>query len=143
MEKTSQPLPLSCKLTFWYQHFVKGEDSFEDSLHPVANIDTVEQFWAYYQHFKRPTNLPVGSYIYLFKRNVKPVWEDPSNKQGGAFVLRFDRAKSNRMWEDILLGFVSAKADVYANLNGIRIKVKKDFAEIDFWVSTVDDDELL
>lgn len=53
---------------------MKGDERFEDSLLPVANISTVEQFWAYYQHFKRPTNLPVGSYIYLFKEGVKPVW---------------------------------------------------------------------
>jgi hypothetical protein len=28
-------------------------------------------------------------------------------------------------------------------LNGIRLKVKKDFAEIDFWVRNVDDHEEL
>jgi len=74
MESTKKDLTIHQKLTFWYQHFVKGEDRFEDSLLPVANIETVEQFWAYYQHFKRPTSLPVGSYIYLFKEGVKPVW---------------------------------------------------------------------
>ena len=143
MEKSNKPLPLQCKLTFWYQHFVKGEDKFEDSLLPVANIDTVEHFWAYYQHFKRPTSLPVGSYIYLFQRDVKPVWEDPKNQHGGAFILRFDRTKSNRLWEDILLGFISANDKVYKYLNGVRIKVRKDFAGIDFWVRKVDDEEML
>ena len=128
MEKSNQSLTLASPLTFWYQQFVKGEDKFEDSLLPVAHIDTVQQFWTYYQHFKRPTNLPAGSYIYLFKKGVKPVWEDPQNKHGGAFVLRFDRSKSNRLWEDILLGYISAKADVFTNLNGVRIKIKKDFA---------------
>lgn len=116
---------------------MKGEDRYEDSLHPVADIATVEEFWAYYQHFKRPAELKVGSYIYLFKHNVKPVWEDPQNQNGGAFILRFERSKCNRLWEDILLGFISGKEDVFSHLNGVRIKIKKDFAEIDFWINTV------
>jgi len=32
---------------------------------------------------------------------------------------------------------------VYAQLNGVRIKIKKDYAEMDFWVSTVDDEKVL
>lgn len=41
------------------------------------------------------------------------------------------------------MGFISAKDQVYEHLNGIRIKVKKDFAEIDFWVSKVDDEKMM
>jgi translation initiation factor 4E len=76
MDKNDSPLQLAARFKFWYQHFVKGEDTFEESLKPVATIATVEEFWTYYQHFKRPTELLVGSYIYLFKEDVKPVWED-------------------------------------------------------------------
>jgi len=50
-------------------------------------------------------------------------------------VLRFERSKVDRLWEDILLGYISAKPEVYSQLNGVRIKVRKDFAEIDFWIS--------
>ena len=87
--------------------------------------------------------MKVGSYIYFFKQHIKPIWEDEHNMNGGAFVLRFERPKINRLWLDILLGFISAKPNVLEHLNGIRIKVKKDFAEIDFWLSKVDDEKLL
>jgi hypothetical protein len=79
MDKKGSALGLATPLQFWYQHFVKGEDTFEESLKPVAVVATLEDFWAYYQHFKRPTELPVGSYIYLFQENIKPVWEDERN----------------------------------------------------------------
>jgi hypothetical protein len=141
MEKTGSALVLAARLQFWYQHFVKGEDTFEESLKPVAAVGSLEDFWRYYQHFKRPTELPVGSYIYLFQEGIKPVWEDKNNSQGGAFVLRFEKAKCNRLWEDILLGFVSADKDVFAMVNGIRLKVRKDFTEIDFWVRDVEDEK--
>jgi translation initiation factor 4E len=141
MEKTGSKLVLAARLQFWYQHFVKGEDTFEESLKPVATVASLEDFWAYYQHFKRPTELPVGSYIYLFQEGIKPVWEDKRNSQGGAFVLRFEKAKCNRLWEDILLGYISASKDVFALVNGIRLKVRKDFTEIDFWVGDVEDEK--
>jgi len=57
--------------------------------------------------------------------------------------LRFEKSKCNRLWEDILLGFISAKAEVYSHLNGIRIKIRKDFSEIDFWLNKIDDDKIL
>ena len=41
------------------------------------------------------------------------------------------------------MGYISADKKVHEKLNGVRIKVKKDFAEIDFWLSEVDDEEVL
>lgn len=38
MDNKSAPLLLSQKLKFWYQHFARGGDNFEDSLLPVADI---------------------------------------------------------------------------------------------------------
>ena len=85
----------------------------------------------------------MGSYIYLFREEVKPVWEDEHNQNGGAFVLRFEKLKCDRLWEDILLGYISAGKEELQSVNGIRLKVKKDFAEIDFWVGNVEDEKLL
>lgn len=83
----------------------------------------------------------MGSYIYLFQEKIKPIWEDERNKNGGSFVLRFEKSKCNRLWEDILLGFVSATKEIFELVNGIRLKVRKDFTEIDFWVRDVQDEK--
>ena len=42
-----------------------------------------------------------------------------------------------------MLGFVSGDERVFRELNGIRLKTKKDFVEIDFWMSVVDDENVL
>jgi hypothetical protein len=57
--------------------------------------------------------------------------------------LRFEKSKSDRLWEDILLGYISASKETFNNLNGIRMKIRKDCAEIDFWVKNVEDEVLL
>jgi len=38
MDNKSAPLLLPQRLKFWYQHFVKGGNKFEDSLLPIADI---------------------------------------------------------------------------------------------------------
>lgn len=142
MDNKEEPRALPVPLKFWYQHFVRDQGSYEESLKPVAVVKTVEEFWAYYQHFKRPTQLPTGSYVFLFREHIKPAWEDEYNQNGGAFVLRFEKSKVNRLWEDSLLAFM-ATADQHKELNGLRIKIKKDYAEIDFWLSRLDNQDLL
>ncbi len=57
--------------------------------------------------------------------------------------MRFEKTKSDRLWEDILLGYISASKETFNNLNGIRMKIRKDYAEIDFWMKNVDDQDLL
>ncbi len=42
MDKGHSPLKLHTKLKFWYQHYIKGEGNFEDSLLPVGVVSTVE-----------------------------------------------------------------------------------------------------
>ena len=79
MDNKQEPMPLHAPLKFWYQHFVRDQGSYEESLKPVAVVRGVEEFWAYYQHFKRPTELPVGSYVFLFREHIRPAWEDEHN----------------------------------------------------------------
>jgi hypothetical protein len=38
------------------------------------------------------------------------------------------------------LGYISANAKLLQNINGIRLKIRKDIAEIDFWVRVVDNE---
>jgi hypothetical protein len=40
----------------------------------------------------------LGSYIYLFRKGIKPIWEDKANVGGGSFVILAEKAKANKMW---------------------------------------------
>lgn len=61
----------------------------------------------------------------MFKANVKPVWEDPNNVNGGSFVLRFDKSKGDKIWEDVALGFVGLNLGDNPEINGVRLKTRK------------------
>ncbi|CAG8692284.1 14801_t:CDS:2, partial [Racocetra fulgida] len=46
--------------------------------------------------------LSAGSNYHLFKKGIKPMWEDPANEQGGKWVIQFPRNKTgeeiNTLW---------------------------------------------
>lgn len=68
-------------------------------------MKSVEQFWNVYSHIQRPqgntylnllfailfSEFEKGSDktdLHFFKQGIKPVWEDPSNVEGGKWILR-------------------------------------------------------
>lgn len=57
----------------------------------VDSFSTVEQFWGVYTHLKRVDRLPFTSEFQVFRKGVKPMWEDPVNAAGGKWVVRFKR----------------------------------------------------
>lgn len=35
-----------------------------------------------YQHMRRPTAMPYGTFLHVFKDGIRPVWEDKSLERG-------------------------------------------------------------
>ena len=76
---------LSCSQNTWTLWFYKNDksQSWEANQKPVINFDTVEDFWSLYNHIEVASKLQIGSDYSLFKKGIKPMWEDPHNKDGG------------------------------------------------------------
>ncbi len=49
---------LSRIYTFWLTINAAESQNFEDAIKKIGTFDTVEDFWAIYQHLKRPDDLP-------------------------------------------------------------------------------------
>ena len=73
--------------------------------------------------------------MYVFKEGVKPLWEDVNNVGGGCFKVKIEKRKSNRLWESTLFSMVSPKNKHIDILNGIRIKIRESFDEIEMWMN--------
>lgn len=90
----------------WYRPPTPKYSDYEKSTVPLASINSVESFWAVYSHLKRPSLLPTVSDYHIFKKGIRPVWEDEANKRGGKWIVRFKKGVSDRYWEDLLLAMV-------------------------------------
>lgn len=104
MLKKLRPYPLRHEWAFWHERNKPdaSESQWEDQLKQMAQISTVQSFWQVYNNTPF-TTLPLRDSLHLFKKNVKPVWEDPRNKNGGAWTFRITKAHSDEVWKEVLM----------------------------------------
>ncbi|KAJ5919981.1 Eukaryotic translation initiation factor [Penicillium verhagenii] len=98
--------PLKSTWIVWYRPPTPKYSDYEKSTVPLASISSVESFWAVYSHLKHPSLLPTVSDYHIFKKGIRPVWEDEANKRGGKWIVRLKKGVADRYWEDLLLAMV-------------------------------------
>ena len=76
--------------------------SYEDRLILLAHVTSIPTFWSLFNNFD-PLALPLRDSIHLFKRGVKPLWEDPRNARGGAWTFRVPKSLAYEFWKEICL----------------------------------------
>jgi len=107
MLKKLRPYPLRHEWVFWHERNNPNasEETWEDQLKEIAQISTVQSFWQVFNNTPFAT-LPLRDSLHLFKKNVKPVWEDPRNKNGGAWTFRVPKVNSLEFWKEILMAAI-------------------------------------
>ena len=73
------------------------------------------------------------------REGIKPIWEDPKNRQGGCFSYKISNKNVCEVWRDlsyVLVGeSISTQSSFVANVTGITISPKKNFCIIKIWMS--------
>ena len=49
--------------------------SYKDNLKNMGSFNTLEGFWRYYVHLKRPSTLQRDVNLYIFRKGCAPMWE--------------------------------------------------------------------
>jgi len=111
--------------TFWYCKKQNKQSNFETTLVSLGTCNTVEEFWRYYSHLKRPNELSSNSNLHLFRGAIVPMWENFPT--GGTWVLRMKKgcALLARMWEELLIACIGEafeEPDVLGVVLSIRPK---------------------
>lgn len=126
--------------SFWYRPPISkahGYIEYEQTLHGIATVATAEEFWDVYSHLKRPSSLPVVSDYHLFKRDVRPIWEDDINKKGGKWVVRMKKGVADRYWEDLLLALIGDQfGDAGEEVCGAVLSVRNGEDILSIWTRT-------
>ncbi|XP_055152914.1 eukaryotic translation initiation factor 4E isoform X1 [Symphalangus syndactylus] len=93
--------PLQNRWALW---FFKNDKSktWQANLRLISKFDTVEDFWALYNHIQLSSNLMPGCDYSLFKDGIEPMWEDEKNKRGGRWLITLNkqqrRSDLDRFW---------------------------------------------
>ena len=126
--------PLKSTWIVWYRPPTSKYTDYEKSTIALAHFSSVEAFWTVYSHLKRPSSLPSVSDYHIFRKGVRPVWEDEENKRGGKWILRLKKGVSDRYWEDILLAIVGDQfAEAGEEVCGAVLSVRSGEDVLSIW----------
>ncbi|KAL8929489.1 MAG: hypothetical protein Q9208_001158 [Pyrenodesmia sp. 3 TL-2023] len=126
--------PLRYTWIVWYRPPTSKFQDYEKSTVPLAHFSSVESFWTLYTHLKRPSSLPSVSDYHLFKKGIRPVWEDEENKRGGKWIIRLKKGVADRYWEDLLLAIVGDQfAEAGEEVCGAVLSVRSGEDVLSIW----------
>ncbi|KAI9878622.1 MAG: hypothetical protein M1830_000389 [Pleopsidium flavum] len=105
MLKRMRPPPFTNVWAFWHDKYVaptvtdaSPSTTYENRLTLMsAEIHDIKEFYQIYNNTPCE-NLRQRDSFHLFKRGVKPVWEDPRNVHGGCWTFRVPKEKSTEFW---------------------------------------------
>ncbi|VDO04801.1 unnamed protein product [Rodentolepis nana] len=108
-------------------------------MQKVTDFNTVEDFWSTMFHTLAPADIPNGTDLYVFKRGIKPMWEDPMNENGGRWLIQvLPNADVNFYWEELLMLIVgnSWKTEEDSNeICGVVFQPRARGSRISLWTS--------
>lgn len=122
---------------FWFRPPISkanGYIEYEKTLHPIAAVGTVEEFFTIYRHLKRPSTLPLVSDYHFFRTGIRPIWEDAENRKGGKWIVRLKKGVADRYWEDLLLAIVGDQlGDSGDEVCGVVLSVRNGEDILSIW----------
>merc|ERR1712137_695540 len=130
--------PLEHVYSFWYNRRPTGQEAraqenYEKNIRKIGTFSTIEQFWSYYNHMVRPNELPNTADYHMFKKGIKPMWEDDANKKGGKWIVRLKKGLATKFWEDLVLATVGGQFDVGEEICGVVISIRYQEDIISVW----------
>ena len=140
---------LKHKFAFWFrisEEILKNQmpnkaidtNEYESQVKKIADFDTIEDFWAIFQHLRKPDSCKPGIEFQLFKEPIKPMWEDEYNKNGGKLTLKLTKEYTTIIWEEIILAIIGSvlPEKIDDEINGIVFCSKKEFNTLQIWFKT-------
>ena len=150
-----------------WEHRKQGKHSqdYAAAMYKLCSFGTVEDFWRYYNSIPSPSKIffdaAAGGFkrfadgrhvdaLSMFKKGVRPEWEDSANIMGGEFMCRkvsHDPAHIDHYWENLLLGLIGETIDAGDEITGCRVVDKSSrnttVYRLEFWFRTRGVDEKL
>jgi len=135
--------PLQNKWALW---FFKNDKlkSWANNLRQITTFDTVEDFWAVYNHIQLASKLGLGCDYSLFKDGIRPMWEDEKNRLGGRWLVNINKnqraTELDRLWLETLLCLIGeAFGEDSDQVCGAVVNIRPKGDKMSIWTGVADD----
>ena len=138
MDCSSNVNELSDKWVLW-AHLPHNTDWSLRSYTNICLLDTVETVISLNRTL--PEQLVQNCMLFLMKKGILPMWEDPNNLKGGCFSFKVPNKNIRNVWKNIsymLTGnTLSKNKELVKSINGVTISPKKSFCILKIWMKTI------
>ena len=139
-------MPLHCTWVLWYDNprLAPAGSDWKDNLKECGVFHDAETFWRITNNIKPASTLALNSNYHLFRQGIEPMWEDPSNRDGGKFVLTIPKkdsktGRTDEWWLYTMLGLVGETMDLHGDqVAGAVVSIRKSQDRIALWLKSSD-----
>ena len=139
IQENTEVHALSDSWTLW-SHLPHDTDWSVSSYQPIHTFNTVEEIILLNDLI--PEKLIKNCMLFLMRKGIKPLWEDPANKSGGCFSYKVNNKVVKDAWTNLsyTLAGETITNDLNLNkiINGITLSPKKNFCILKIWTNTCD-----
>ncbi|KAF1810498.1 eukaryotic translation initiation factor 4E [Eremomyces bilateralis CBS 781.70] len=135
--------PLMNTWTLWFTKPPSGKgDNWNELLKEVITFGSVEEFWGIHNNITAVSELSLKSDYHMFKKGIRPEWEDPQNRHGGKWAFQFKDKKAidiDALWLHMMLAAIGETLEDEGDneVMGVVVNVRKVFYRIGLWTRTV------
>jgi hypothetical protein len=99
-----RPLPFQYHWTVWHDKHSPDSTANYDARLFVLHDDVADiaAFYRVYNNYPWD-RIRLRDSVHIFRRGVRPVWEDPENVRGGCWRFRVPKAKAQAFFHEIAL----------------------------------------
>ena len=137
--ENSQKHSLYDKWVLW-AHLPHNTDWSLKSYIQIMQVESMEEVISLYNSI--PPAMVKNCMLFLMRQNIKPMWEDPNNKQGGCFSFKVTNKNVPDVWKSVsylLTGeTLSKEKNFQNNITGITISPKKSFCILKIWMKNLE-----
>ena len=131
-------------------------EQWERYLHHFSDFMSFEDFYGIINTLDKPSTLPISCRYYVFRKGIKPLWEDKANEDGFIFSVEYelgtpkskgkgkgkDRAEiAGEKWTDLTLSVLAEDFPNVDKINGIEFFHRKSGFRVALWAKKMDDKE--
>ena len=114
-----------------------AQDDWETSIHRIGQFNSIESFWPLFSHILPPSKIVQSGQLQVFRKNIRGVWEDPENRDGGRFFISFRQDFNDIIWQKVVLLLIGEQLP--EEIHGIILSIKNipnvdQFFILSLWV---------
>lgn len=123
-----------------YAHLPHDTNWSIDSYKCILEFNSVEQSLSLFEAI--PDIMINNCMLFLMRNEIKPIWEDKHNRDGGCFSFKVYNKNVASVWRMLCYSTVGETASndkqFMKNVNGITISPKRNFCILKIWTKNCD-----